>query len=232
MGVPYMSALVLLAFCSAADPSPKDALQPFNLFVGSWKATGYPDGTKEERANGFWQEKISWEWLFKKDDVALVGTVEKGKHFTRLELRYAPDTKLYRLTATAPDKSTQTYAGTLAAGKQKEQILTLDRTDDTGPEAQRLVFTLLHHNRYLYRFETRPAGVKAFARKYQVGATKEGESFADVPTGPECVVSGGLGKIPVSHKGTTYYVCCSGCRDAFKEDPEKYIKEYEARKKK
>ena len=36
----------------------------------------------------------------------------------------------------------------------------------------------------------------------------------------------------VSYKGQTYYVCCSGCRDAFHEDPERYIKEYNARKKK
>jgi len=28
----------------------------------------------------------------------------------------------------------------------------------------------------------------------------------------------------------TYYVCCSGCRDAFNENPEKYIKEFNAKK--
>ena len=97
---------------------------------------------------------------------------------------------------------------------------------------QRLVVTLLHHNRYLYRWEAKPAGAGVYARKYQVGATKEGEAFADVPAGPECVVSGGLGKIPVTYKGQTYYVCCSGCADAFKDDPEKYIKEFEAKKSK
>lgn len=229
-----MSTLLLLAAVAATDPdpqTPKDALQPFNRFVGSWKATGTPDGTREERAAGFWQETIAWEWQFKKDDVALVATVEKGKHFTRLEVRYRPDRKQYELTATAPDRSTRTYAGTLAAGKGKEQVLTLDRTGDPA-EAERLVFTLLHQNRYLYRFETKPAGTAAFARKYQVGATKEGEPFADAATGPECVVTGGFGKIRVTYKGQTYYVCCTGCRDAFQEDPEKYVKEYEAKKKK
>jgi len=228
-----MSAFLLLAALAAADPEPKsakDALQPFNLFVGSWKGTGYPDGTKEERASGFWQETVAWEWLFKKDDVAVVGTVEKGKHFAKLELRYSPEKKLFQLTATAPDKTTQTYAGTLTTGKTKEHILTLDRTDDTT-ESQRLVFTLLHHNRYLYRFETKPTDVKTFTRKYQVGATKEGEPFADVPKGPECIVSGGLGKIPVTYKGQTYYVCCSGCRDEFKSDPAKYVAEYEEKQK-
>jgi hypothetical protein len=224
---------LLIAAALAAEPEPKsakDALQPFNLFVGSWKGTGNPDGTREERA-GFWQETVAWEWLFKKDDVAVVGTVEKGKHFTKFELRYSTDKKQYQLTATTPEKTTQTYTGTLSTGKTKEQILTLDRTDETK-ESQRLVFTLLHHNRYLYKFETKPLDVKAFTRLYQVGATKEGEPFADVPKGPECIVSGGLGKIPVTYKGQTYYVCCSGCRDAFNENPAKIIKEYLARKKK
>ena len=35
----------------------------------------------------------------------------------------------------------------------------------------------------------------------------------------------------VSFQGKTYYVCCSGCRDAFNEEPEKYIAEFEAKKK-
>ncbi|MCK4909084.1 MAG: YHS domain-containing protein [Planctomycetes bacterium] len=26
------------------------------------------------------------------------------------------------------------------------------------------------------------------------------------------------------YKGQTYYFCCGGCPDAFKKDPEKYIK--------
>jgi hypothetical protein len=46
----------------------------------------------------------------------------------------------------------------------------------------------------------------------------------------ECVVSGGLGTMPVSYKGETFYVCCSGCKDAFVENPEKFIKEFKAKK--
>ena len=90
----------------------------------------------------------------------------------------------------------------------------------------------MHFNRYLYRFETRPAGTTvAFTKLYQVGATKEGVPFAEVPKGPECIVSGGLGKITVTYMGKMYYVCCSGCKDAFNADPAKYVKELEERKK-
>ena len=84
--------------------------------------------------------------------------------------------------------------------------------------------TVLHANRYLYQMSSRPKAAESFTRLYLVGATKEGEPFAEVAKGPECIVSGGTGTIAVTHKGTTYYVCCSGCKDEFKGDPEKYIK--------
>ena len=117
-------------------------------------------------------------------------------------------------------------------GPKPSQWAEPTRTDGPAGEEQRLVFSLLHSNRHLYRFETRPAGTTvAFGKKYQVGATKEGEPFATAAKGPECIVSGGLGTMKVTYKGKEYYVCCSGCRDEFKENPEKYIKEAEAKAK-
>lgn len=207
--------------------SAKEALRPFNLLVGSWKGTGTPEGTREERAAGLWTETAAWGWQFKGQDVFLTATFDKGKHFTKGELRYSPEKAAYQLLLTAPDKSTATFAGGL-----KDKVLTLDRTDGPAGEDQRLVVSLLHHNRHLVRFETRPAGAATgFVKKWQVGATKEGVPFADVPKGPECIVSGGAGTMKVTHNGETYYVCCSGCRDAFKDDPEKFIKEAAAKAK-
>jgi len=113
----------------------------------------------------------------------------------------------------------------VSTGSFKNKVLTLERTDSLKDETHRLVFTLLHANRYLYREE----GKKLFTRLYQVGATKEGVAFATGDGKPECIVSGGLGTMKVSYMGETYYVCCTGCRDAFNDDPEKYVKEYKAK---
>ena len=233
-----MTALALALLCAGAEPpkpalTPKEALQPFNVLVGSWKGTGTPEGTKEERAAGSWEETDTWEWKFKDQDAWLAVTFAKGKHFTKGELRYTPekDAKVakFTLTLTAADKSTATFAGSLT---DKDKVLALTRTDGPATEEQRLVFSLLHSNRHLYRLETRPAGTTvAFGKKYQVGATKEGEPFASAAKGPECIVSGGLGTMKVTYKGKDYWVCCSGCRDEFKENPEKYIKEAEAKAK-
>ena len=88
-------------------------------------------------------------------------------------------------------------------------------------------------DRITYRLETRPESGTAFTRKYLVGLTKEGETFADSGRSErECIVSGGTGTIPVTYEGKTYYVCCSGCRDEFKANPAKYVKEWEAKRKK
>jgi hypothetical protein len=217
---------LLLAAAPAAKKSPREALQAFNDLIGSWKGTGAPEGNQAAKQRGFWSEKITWTWQFKGDDAWLNVVFDKSKHFTSGQMRSVPATDLYQLSLATPDKSKLDFTGGM-----KEHVLTLEREEAATKEKQRLVFTFLHSNRFLYRYEVKGPERPLFNRLYQVGATKEGEPFAGPSDGrPECVVSGGLGKIPVTYKGETYYVCCSGCRDAFKESPDKYIKEYKERK--
>jgi YHS domain-containing protein len=220
-----LAPAVAVAADTTPKRSPKEALQAFNDLIGSWRGSGEPNGTREEKQRGFWQETIAWQWQFKGDDVWLQAKFTKGKYFTAGELRYLPDDNRYQLTLHTPAKDALQFKGTL-----KERRLTLDRADEKTGETQQVVISLLHPNRYLYRYDVKPADHTTFATVYQVGATKEGVSFASVDDGPECVVSGGHGALTTSYKGKTYYFCCTGCRDAFNETPEKYIKEYEARK--
>jgi hypothetical protein len=208
--------------------TPKQALKAFNDLIGSWKGTGIPEGPLEVQQRDFWTEKLSWEWQFKRSDAWLKVAIDKGKYFTKGELRYLPDKDQFQLTLETTAKESLTFTGPY---KEKERVLSLERTDDKKKESQRLVFSFIHGNRFLYRYEVKPEKRRVFAKKYQVGATKDGVAFASGDGKPECVVSGGLGKITVTYKGKTYYVCCTGCRDAFKEDPERYIKEYEERQK-
>lgn len=212
----------------SARSDPRQPLQPFNDLIGSWRATGIPEGTPEQKRNGFWTESLAWEWQFKKDGPSLVVAFDKGKHFQRAALRHLADAKRYQLVLTDLRQQDLVFEGSL-----KDRVLTVSREEPTTLETQRLVVTLLHDNRFLYRYEICAAGQTRFKRVYQVGATKEGVPFAGPgDTQPECIVSGGLGTIRVSYQGKDYYVCCSGCRDAFKEEPEKYVREYKAKKKK
>src|SRR5262245_16261198 len=83
---------VPLCNCDAPKTAtPKEALQPFNVLVGSWKGSGMPEGAKEERVAGAWEETVSWEWKFKDQDAWLAVVFTKGKYFTKGELRYTPD---------------------------------------------------------------------------------------------------------------------------------------------
>jgi YHS domain-containing protein len=204
-----------------AKPTSKEALQAFNDLIGSWRGTGLPEN-KADKQKGAWSETIRWEWQLPKDDIHLKVLFEKGKYFTEGQLRYLGDGDRYQLTLRTVEKQTLRFEGAL-----KERTLTLDHEDKEKKETQRLIFRLLHDNRYVYQYEVKADGKATFTRVYQVGATKEGTTFAKTgETGPECIVSGGKGTIKVTYKGETYYVCCSGCKDAFLEEPEKFIKEF------
>jgi YHS domain-containing protein len=218
-----MFAALLLSASLSADPidqpkSAKEAFQPLNPLIGAWKATGRAD----DKEKTFWAERVEWAWKFNGDDATLTAAFEKGKHFASAELKYDLKAGEFTLTAVTPDRAERVFVGKLTAGKQKEAILTLERAD--GATVHQFTLTVLHHNRHLYQLSTRPKDATGFTRQFQVGATKEGEPFAEGAKGPECVVSGGRGTISVTHKGETYYVCCSGCRDEFKADPDKYVK--------
>jgi YHS domain-containing protein len=220
--------LLLATTVRADDPAKIDsrqALQPLQGLVATWKGTGTPEGTREERQN-FWIENDTWVWQFKDGGAFLAGKFDGGRYFIRGEIR--PTSKdHFQLTVETPTKQKLAFEGELKEGR-----LTLERTDEKTKENQRLVFRLLHSNRIVYQYEVQPAGRTSYSRKYVVGLTNQSEPFASsANTEIECIVSGGKGTIPVSYKGVTYYVCCTGCRDEFKANPEKYIAEYEARKK-
>ena len=78
----------------------------------------------------------------------------------------------------------------------------------------------------------KPAGKTLYVAQYEVACNKVGESLGAKEKKNLCIVTGGLGTSTVSYKGQTFYVCCSGCRDAFNENPEKFIKEFEKKNKK
>jgi YHS domain-containing protein len=218
-----MFAALLVSVALSADPvaqpkSAKEAFAPLGPLIGGWKGTGRAD----DKEKTFWSERVEWVWKFKGDDAWLTATFETGKHYTAGELRYDLKKGECTLTLTGADKAERVFVGKLTTGKKDEAILTVERT--AGETVEQFTLTVLHHNRHLYQLATRPKAATSFTRQFQVGATKEGEPFAEVAKGPECIVSGGRGTTAVSYKGVTYYVCCSGCRDEFKADPEKYIK--------
>lgn len=209
---------------AAKQKSPRVALQAFGDVIGVWNGTGSPAGSLQDKQKGFWVEKMDWGWQFKGSDAWIKIDFDKSKNYTLGELRYVPEKDQFALTLTTVNKEKVTYVGGIQT-RDTTKVFTLDRDD--AKDSHRLVFTFLHANRFLIKYEVKPEGRPLYALKWSVGATKDGESFAAGPSGYECVVSGGRGTSAVSFMGKTYYVCCSGCRDEFNATPAKYVKEHE-----
>jgi hypothetical protein len=223
--------LVCSAPCRASDDaeelaSAKEALQALNDYIGDWKGTGDVERAKPGSKN-FWSENVSWTWRFKKDDAWLAMAIKNGKLFKSGELRYSMDAKKYQFTAVDPKDKKLVFEGVLKNG-----LLVLERTDEDKKETQQISMNVAGDGvRFNYWYKTKPLSKKIYSAGYLVACNKEGEALGGKSKGKECVVSGGLGKIEVSFKGETFYVCCTGCRDAFNENPEKYVKEFKAKQK-
>jgi YHS domain-containing protein len=222
-----LPALVVQAAPPADDKAEvKEALQALQDFIGEWQASGSPDKPRIDPRDPTWKETLSWAWRFKGDDAWLTLQVKNGKLLKSAELRYLPAKKKYELTAIGADDKKRVFEGEI-----KNETLRLERSDPDTKEVQQIAMnTAAEGIRFIYRVAHKPAGSTLVRRDYLVAATKEGESLAAKEKKNECVVSGGLGTITISYKGETYYVCCSGCRDAFNENPEKFIAEFKAKK--
>lgn len=211
-----------------ASDANRSALQALNDFIGTWKATGGPDKPRPDPKDG-WSETISWSWRFKGNDAWLRFEIKGGKYLNSGEVRYLPAKKAYQLTATDTKKQTLTFEGQLDA----KGYLTFERLDPASGETQQLVMNSAGDGvRFVYRYATKPKGRTVFAKVYQVAASKEGESLGAVGKKNECVITGGLGTMTVGFMGETFYVCCSGCRDAFNEEPAKFVKAFKEKKNK
>jgi len=206
----------------------KKALQELQEFIGGWKGPGQ---TKERPTprDPAWDETVQWNWRFKGDDCWLTIDFKNNKLIKHAEVRYDLKTKKYNLIATPVEgKEKLTYEGEL-----KDEKLEFTRKDPATKDVQRIKMnTAAEGIRFVMQAHRRTESGTIWKFEYQVAATKIGEGLAAKKTGPECVVSGGLGTTAVTYMGETYYVCCSGCADAFKENAKKYVDEFKKKKQK
>src|SRR5262249_44079383 len=82
--------------------------------------------------------------------------------------------------------------------------------------------------RYTMWVDRKGPGALPFYRATEIGVTRKGESLTggttDFDTASKCIVTGGKATMSISYQGQTFPLCCTGCREEFKENPEKYIK--------
>lgn len=213
-------ALLLLPLAEAGrkkgDASSKEALQELQEYIGSWQ-------NKQSR------ESVNWSWRFKGSDVWLSFDMTGSKKYKAGEVRFLSDKAKYQVTLITPNGEKQNFLGEI-----KKSVLVVERTNPESMDTEQFkINTAADGDRLVYSLYVRPEGRTVFNQRFQTGYTREGVTFGSEPgiKKPECVVTGGLGTMTVSYMGMTYYVCCTGCRDAFNENPAKIIAEYQAKKK-
>ena len=223
--LPALLVCVLAAAdrASSARREAQAALKPFGALVGGWHGTGQ---VERGRTKGAWIAKSSWAWKLTKDTAALELTVEKGKYLKAALLRPGREPNAYVLDTVLADGSKRTFSGKESA--KKALVLT---AAGPGDGLRRITFTPLHDTRLLEKLEAQDPDTKSYYQLGEVGYTRDGVAFAVGESGPICIVTEGRGVLPISYKGKTYYVCCTGCRDLFKENPEAILAEAAEREK-
>jgi YHS domain-containing protein len=218
-------AVALLAAPQQSDKSTKaakEALAQFNSLIGGWRGTAQP---RRGSAAGSWRESAEWVWDFSQPVPAIRYVVTDGKLLKSARITFDDKANVFRASVQSPDGSTREYSG-----KFDDDRLVLNSEPDAKNEIHRITVTRLNDKRTIVLFEKKRATSRGLARLAEVGYTREGTRLAvEGGDGPECVVTGGKGTIAISYKGQTYYVCCSGCKQAFNENPEKILAEYRQR---
>jgi YHS domain-containing protein len=222
-----VAAALLVALGGAAQPpkltpeqtKAKNELKKLEEFLGVWNLEGSQKVAGKET---IWKEQVDWSWKFRTADptIKLVFGEGKGKFFTGGDLTYDVAAKKYKLALTGVDKKTSAFVGDLKVG-----VLKLERKDANGDVYRISVNTLADGVRMQLKVEKQEGGKGLFLSAFSMAGNRSGESLAGAAKKAECIVTGGAASIPVTFGGKQYFVCCSGCRDAFNETPEKYIAE-------
>ena len=226
--LPLLLALFGLVFMGADKPAAttnadKASLAIWNNLVGSWKGVGQP---QRGSTKGSWSETIACRWEFHDGHADLILDDPQGKYFASAKLHPGKQAGEFELTTTLADgKTTATFKGE----RNADGKLVLDNATPTDDQPARLTLQIVASGDRLTLLAEKSLGEGRFTRLAEIGYTREGSGFGQGGGGPECVVTGGQGTIGVEYKGQTYYVCCSGCKEAFKDNPEQIIAEYKER---
>lgn len=228
MFFPYLLTLVMLAREETAAQQRQaliKALEAVGPLVGQFNSVVTPQDRQSQRNRVFWREKSQWEWVFG-TTTGLRWNLQDSNRFKTGLLTYKPDQEVFQLQLETIDGDKW-----LLTGKVEEDRLQLDSAVKGGLQ-QRLWIRVVNENRFLYTLFEREENKSRFVRVLDAGGTREGVTFATGGSGPECIVTGGKGTMQVSYQGKTYYVCCTGCKQAFEDDPEGILAEAKSRKNK
>lgn len=219
-----------------------EKLKPLQIVLGEWR------GTTRKEFDGFKAvDHHEWIWDLQTDpqQPALTLKSDKSPYLRTARLTWDAEHSKFRLKATDADGTSREFEGdftepvreVVGPDDKLHRVFRLQLTETPASvaaadgEVWQVAFAQQENNRYLLQVDKR-RGSADFRRYDTVSTQREGTSFAldDSDYGEKtCIISQGLGNSTVSWKGKTYWVCCSGCKAAFEEDPEAWIARAEKR---
>jgi hypothetical protein len=196
-------------------------------YVGQWRGVAQPKRGSNQGAS---TEESEWTWRFEQGRASLVAEFQRDKYYTRLRVQPTDRPGQFSAQAEPANEPAGTAISQRFAGSVTHGVLVLIDEMAAADRPCRISIQLVAEgDRMIVLYEKR-LGVGNFGRIAEVGSTRKGSSFAKTAgSGRVCVVTGGLGTIAVEHQGKKYFVCCSGCRDLFNDDPEGVLAEYRER---
>ncbi len=236
---------VLLFASGNAAPAPRRSAQKelaaLQDFVGPWRGVGQ---IRRGSNQGAWIEQAEWVWKFDDQTAAIEFKAPKAKHLRSGVITPSAQAGRLQLDALLADSTPVHYEGSVVNQKQDGKEQGAQKKSDSGrlvfeasskqttekPTAPaRITLRLTAGGKRLVVLLERRLGESRYARMAEIGYTRRGSQFGQGASYIECVVTGGLGTIPVTYEGQTYQVCCSGCRDLFDANPQTVLEEYRAR---
>jgi hypothetical protein len=226
----WLGLVLIATLVTADDTAPdssaaqKEQLAKIQSLVGTWRGVGQPQRSSTKDS---WIESADWAWKFADKGPSLALKVKDGKYLSAAELRATKKAGEFALAAKSADGNAEaTYRGSA----DKDGHLTLTAEEPPAGMPARVSLRLVAGGDRLLVLLEKSAAAGSFTRLAEVGYTRKGSGFGKGTSGPECVVTGGFGSIEVTYLGEKYYVCCTGCRDYFNENPAEVLAEYKVRK--
>ncbi|MEX2287954.1 MAG: hypothetical protein WD648_12745 [Planctomycetaceae bacterium] len=205
-------------------------LQPLHVLVGTWRGV-----TVRAIGGAKAIESPEWSWDFLSDSLqpALVLTSKTSPYLHKARLTFLADRRVFHCVVSDANGGERVYEGNFTQPPQEapssngdlQRSFKLRLVQVTPmPQSDELVFSQENNDRYLLEIHRTSDG--SLKHYDTVQTVREGGSISIEPEkfgGHRCIVSGGMGAIPVSHEGKTYHVCCEGCKAAFLANPMRWI---------
>ena len=220
-----LSAISLVP--SEDNPSKSASKKVWAEMVGQWRISGQP---KRGSSSGAWTTRSRVVWTENPGGRLAEGSSNQRSIVLRLKagpkagsLIFLPDRisgEFSRMNFMPDQGMERSYLRVFEATSDR---IVFESAGSGSLSEERWTFQQRSLDRWLVMVEGRKNRESDWSRIVEMGMTRDGTTIAIGDGQKKCVVTGGQADMEVTIAGKSYFVCCSGCRDALLDDPEAFL---------